>query len=110
MPKTGAACFELMFLYWKSMHSRRPQTTDTHFLEWLRNGAHLSNQSQVLLMYGSFQMEMPSNSSASIAQWLHQVIATHGTPSLMRIGPRSRPRVFRKDEFMQVLQGSTAAA
>ncbi len=92
------------------MYSRRPQTTDTYFLEWLRNGTHLSNQSQVLLMYGSFQMEMPSNSSTSIAQWLRQVIADHGTPSLMRIGPRSRPRVFRKDEFMQVLHSSAAVA
>ncbi len=91
------------------MNSRRPQATESHFLEWLRNGTYLSNQSQVLLMYGSFQMEMPSNSSASIAQWLRQVIAAHGVPSLMRIGPRSRPRVFRKDEFMQVLH-STAAA
>lgn len=92
--------------------ARRQYNTDSSVLDWIRNDTSLASHSQVLLMYGSFQLEMPTDSRSSICNWLRQVVADHGVPSLMRIGPRSRPRVFRKDEFMQLLgqTSSTLAA
>ncbi|WP_227498576.1 hypothetical protein [Synechococcus sp. PCC 7336] len=61
--------------------------------------APLQSSNQLLLMYSHFQSEMPTDGKTRITNWLQSHIGKYGLPSLIRFGPRSRPRVFRKDEF-----------
>ncbi|MEO0803243.1 MAG: hypothetical protein AAFY57_13310 [Cyanobacteria bacterium J06642_2] len=69
----------------------------------IRDNAPLKSNSQLLLMYGNFQSEMPADGKTGITTWLKNHIGHYGVPSLIRFGPRSRPRVLRKDEFLHWL-------
>jgi hypothetical protein len=66
----------------------------------IQENALLQSRTQLLLMYSSFQAEMPSDGKTGIGTWLQPLIKEYGMPSLVRFGPRSRPQVFRKDEFV----------
>lgn len=72
----------------------------------IRDNAPLKSNNQLLLMYGSFQSEMPADGKTGITTWLKNHIGSYGIPSLIRFGPRSRPRVLRKDEFLRWLPAS----
>ncbi|MGQ9838689.1 MAG: hypothetical protein ACUVRV_12205 [Cyanobacteriota bacterium] len=65
----------------------------------IQENAVLQSCSQLLLMYSDFQTEMPNDGKTGVGTWLQSRLKEHGMPSLMRFGPRSRPQVFRRDEF-----------
>ncbi|MEN9231558.1 MAG: hypothetical protein Q6L68_11670 [Thermostichus sp. DG02_5_bins_236] len=67
----------------------------------IQENAVLQSRSQLLLMYSDFQTEMPNDGKTGIGTWLQSRLKEHGMPSLMRFGPRSRPQVFRRDEFSE---------
>lgn len=84
----------------KSGRSRtdRPQAVSS-LPQLIEEDAVLQSRSQLLLMYSSFQTEMPSDGTTRIVSWLQARIREHGLPSLIRFGPRYRPQVLRRDEF-----------
>jgi len=65
----------------------------------IQENTTLQSRNQLLLMYSSFQTEMPSDGKTKVATWLQTYLSEYGMPSLVRFGPRSRPQVLRKDEF-----------
>ncbi len=67
----------------------------------IQENAVLQSRSQLLLMYSDFQTEMPNDGKTGVGTWLQSRLKEHGMPSLMRFGPRSRPQVFRRDEFRE---------
>ncbi len=67
----------------------------------LEENAVLQSRNQLLLMYSSFQTEMPSDGNTRIGTWLQSHLQEHGLPSLIRFGPRYRPQVLRRDEFKE---------
>ena len=83
----------------KNSRSVNPRTPETQLPRLIEKNAPLQSSSQLLLMYTHFQSEMPADGKTRISTWLKASIGEYGIPSLIRFGPRSRPRVFRKDEF-----------
>ena len=77
--------------------SRPPNTVLPKLIE---DNVPLQSSNQLLLMYSHFQSEMPADGRTPIGTWIKRNMLEHGLPSLIRFGPRSRPRVFRKDEFL----------
>ncbi|MDX2270518.1 MAG: hypothetical protein NW237_01020 [Cyanobacteriota bacterium] len=73
----------------------------------IQENALLQSRSQLLLMYSSFQTEMPSDGKTGIGTWIKSRLNEHGMPSLIRFGPRTRPQVFRRDEFVTWFRDST---
>jgi hypothetical protein len=67
----------------------------------IQENALLQSRNQLLLMYSSFQTEMPSDGKTGVGTWLRSRLGEHGMPSLVRFGPRSRPQVYRRDEFAE---------
>jgi hypothetical protein len=67
----------------------------------IQENAVLQSRSQLLLMYSDFQTEMPNDGKTGVGTWLQSRLKEHGMPSLLRFGPRSRPQVFRRDEFSE---------
>lgn len=65
----------------------------------IQENATLQSRNQLLLMYSSFQTEMPTDGKTGIGTWLETHLSEYGMPSLIRFGPRSRPQVLRRDEF-----------
>ncbi|MEM9535933.1 MAG: hypothetical protein AAF268_07870 [Cyanobacteria bacterium P01_A01_bin.3] len=84
-----------------SLENRRTvtRTPSTPLPKLIQDNAPLQSSNQLLLMYSHFQSEMPADGRTPIGTWLKRNMLEHGLPSLIRFGPRSRPRVFRKDEF-----------
>lgn len=76
-------------------------TTSLSLPKLIQENAVLQSRSQLLLMYSDFQTEMPNDGKTGIGTWLQSRFKEHGMPSLMRFGPRSRPQVFRRDEFSE---------
>ncbi|MFQ3585909.1 MAG: hypothetical protein SNJ85_13495 [Cyanobacteriota bacterium] len=76
-------------------------TTSLSLPQLIQENAVLQSRSQLLLMYSDFQTEMPNDGKTGIGTWLQSRLKEHGMPSLMRFGPRSRPQVFRRDEFSE---------
>ncbi|MCF2971777.1 hypothetical protein L1047_11280 [Synechococcus sp. Nb3U1] len=76
-------------------------TTSLSLPKLIQENAVLQSRSQLLLMYSDFQTEMPNDGKTGIGTWLQSRLKEHGMPSLMRFGPRSRPQVFRRDEFSE---------
>lgn len=87
----------------REFHRPLGATDDSGLPQLIQANAPLQSSSQLLLMYSHFQSEMPADGKTPITTWLRSHIVSHGLPSLIRFGPRSRPRVFRKDEFVQWL-------
>lgn len=75
----------------------------------IQENALLQSRNQLLLMYSNFQTEMPSDGQTGIGTWLRERLRENGMPSLIRFGPRSRPQVFRKDEFADWFHSSMPA-
>lgn len=69
--------------------------------QMIQDNATLQSRNQLLLMYSSFQAEMPSDGSTRIGNWIQAHLQQHGLPSLIRFGPRYRPQVLRRDEFIE---------
>lgn len=67
----------------------------------IQENALLQSRNQLLLMYSSFQTEMPADGKTGIGTWIQGRLHEHGMPSLVRFGPRSRPQVLRRDEFVE---------
>ncbi len=65
----------------------------------IQENATLQSRNQLLLMYSSFQTEMPTDGKTGVGTWLQIHLSEYGMPSLVRFGPRNRPQVLRKDEF-----------
>jgi hypothetical protein len=65
----------------------------------IEQNAPLSNRSQLVLMYGPFQAEMPAEGTQGVASWLKACLEKHGVPSLVRFDDRRRAQVFRRDQF-----------
>jgi hypothetical protein len=65
----------------------------------IEENAPLGNRSQLVLMYGPFQAEMPPEGTQGVASWLRDCIVKHGVPSLVRFDDRRRAQVFRRDQF-----------
>jgi hypothetical protein len=76
-------------------------TTSLSLPKLIQENAVLQSRSQLLLMYSDFQTEMPNDGKTGVGTWLQSRLKEHGMPSLMRFGPRSRPQVFRRDEFSE---------
>ncbi|MEN9201931.1 MAG: hypothetical protein Q6K80_02070 [Thermostichus sp. DG_1_6_bins_120] len=74
---------------------------DLSLVQLIQENAVLQSRNQLLLMYSDFQTEMPNDGKTGIGTWLQSRLKEHGMPSLMRFGPRSRPQVFRRDEFSE---------
>ena len=83
----------------KDSRKTHPRTPETQLPQLIERNAPLQSSSQLLLMYTHFQSEMPADGKTRINTWLKSHIGEYGIPSLIRFGPRSRPRVFRRDEF-----------
>lgn len=65
----------------------------------IQENATLQSRNQLLLMYSSFQTEMPTDGKTGVGTWLQTYLSEYGMPSLVRFGPRNRPQVLRRDEF-----------
>lgn len=91
----------------KKVHNSRRDTKDNSpaapipnaLPRLIQENATLQSRNQLLLMYSSFQTEMPSDGKTGISTWLETHLSQYGMPSLVRFGPRSRPQVLRKDQF-----------
>lgn len=87
----------------KATSSSAANSVGQALVRLIRDNAPLKSSNQLLLMYGNFQSEMPADGRTGISTWLSRHIGSYGIPSLIRFGPRSRPRVLRKDEFISWL-------
>ncbi len=88
----------------------RYQSTSSVLPRLIQEDATLEARSQLLLMYSSFQTEMPSDGKTGVGTWLRDRLKEYGMPSLVRFGPRSRPKVLRRDEFVDWFQVSLSTA
>lgn len=83
--------------------SRRFQSDElpprTYLTRLIEEDAPLFNNSHLVLMYGPFQADMPSESGQGVATWLRGCLRQHGLPSLVRFDQRQRAQVFRRDQF-----------
>jgi hypothetical protein len=65
----------------------------------IEQDAPLQGRTQLVLMYGPFQAEMPATSGQGVATWLKHCLKQHGIPSLLRFDDRRCAQVFRRDQF-----------
>jgi hypothetical protein len=81
----------------RSRQSSRP--TPTNLVRLIEQDAPLRGRSQLVLMYGPFQAEMPTEAGEGVATWLKSCLSLHGIPSLVRFDDRRAAQVFRRDQF-----------
>jgi hypothetical protein len=77
----------------------------TPLTKLIEQDAPLHPRSQLVLMYGFFQSEMPGDDNRGVASWLKECLTKHGTPSLVRFDDRRRAQVFRRDQFQPWFDG-----
>jgi hypothetical protein len=65
----------------------------------IEQDAPLRGRSQLVLMYGPFQAEMPTEAGKGVATWLKSCLSEYGIPSLVRFDDRRSAQVFRRDQF-----------
>jgi hypothetical protein len=65
----------------------------------IEQDAPLRGRSQLVLMYGPFQAEMPTEAGQGVATWIQSCLRQHGIPSLVRFDDRRYAQVFRRDQF-----------
>ena len=85
-------------------------TPHTYLTRLIEEDAPLYSNSHLVLMYGPFQAEMPSDSGEGVATWLRKCIGLHGAPSLVRFDQRQRAQVFRRDQFKPWFDGLMKAS
>jgi hypothetical protein len=73
-------------------------TAHTALVRLIEQDAPLFGRSQLVLMYGPFQAEMPSE-AGGVATWIKSCLNKHGIPSLVRFDDRRCAQVFRRDQF-----------
>ncbi|MBE9033419.1 hypothetical protein IQ266_27185 [filamentous cyanobacterium LEGE 11480] len=71
----------------------------------IEQDAPLRGRSQLVLMYGPFQAEMPTGAGEGVATWLKSCLSEHGIPSLVRFDDRRAAQVFRRDQFQPWFAG-----
>ena len=84
---------------WAEGRSRQARPTKTNLVRLIEQDAPLRGRSQLVLMYGPFQTEMPVGEGAGVATWLKSCLNEHGIPSLVRFDDRRSAQVFRRDQF-----------
>jgi hypothetical protein len=83
---------------WAESRQRHSYTAYTPLVRLIEQDAPLFGRSQLVLMYGPFQAEMPTE-ALGVATWLKACLRQHGIPSLVRFDDRRSAQVFRRDQF-----------
>lgn len=83
---------------WAESRPRHSRSTSNPLVRLIEQDAPLFGRSQLVLMYGPFQAEMPSE-TVGVATWIKSCLRQHGIPSLVRFDDRRYAQVFRRDQF-----------
>jgi hypothetical protein len=83
---------------WAESRPRHARSTSSSLVRLIEQDAPLFGRSQLVLMYGPFQAEMPSE-TVGVATWIKSCLRQHGIPSLVRFDDRRYAQVFRRDQF-----------
>ncbi len=84
---------------WAESRSRQARPVPTNLVRLIEQDAPLRGRSQLVLMYGPFQAEMPTEAGKGVATWLKSCLNEYGIPSLVRYDNRRSAQVFRRDQF-----------
>jgi hypothetical protein len=88
---------------WAESRQRYTRTASTPLVRLIEQDAPLYGRTQLVLMYGPFQAEMPAE-AIGVATWLKSCLRQHGIPSLVRFDDRRYAQVFRRDQFQPWVQ------
>ncbi len=88
---------------WAESRQRYTRTASTPLVRLIEQDAPLYGRTQLVLMYGPFQAEMPAE-AIGVATWLKACLSQHGIPSLVRFDDRRYAQVFRRDQFQPWVQ------
>lgn len=89
---------------WAESRPKYSRSSHTHLVKLIEQDAPLQGRTQLVLMYGPFQAEMPATSGQGVATWLKYCLKQHGIPSLLRFDDRRCAQVFRRDQFQPWLE------